>query len=476
MALVKLTQRSHSFRMTQEESSSTSPSKPDEGLRPDALDSEDGCNNSTAIAPTRPTMQSKGTAPQKSFNLQPSAGFCFQTERVSTPSGSKPYGDRIYVNVFHSKALKKEQCLLKDATLVGSFTTYSAVITTASFKRTMEDEKYLQVQMLKLINHINKVFPDAELNGHMKVVLSTKTGYLGNNIPSFSMILDMHDPSSEAEVVTAATLGLDDCGGSGSNELRGGRSREGSVDASSAGARSPQMRQLATLIQALGLQAHERELIQHFSSHMETSLSSRSVRPFSSSAFSPPAHTYSGNAASIASSAASPFGASFAKHSPPPPTLIGFIRKRGHVIPKWERRFAVLNQGFLAYYQDDLSHAPYGINLRGMLCLASYREDHSITETHLDQINELAVDEASSSGRQSPRPENTSLLTSNPLYTIHLKRIPTNLDDAVSSPLHLTLSRLLIHPLGLRLGLCIGGKTFARAAAQARRRRRAALG
>lgn len=63
---------------------------------------------------------------------------------------------------------------------------------------------------------------------------------------------------------------------------------------------------------------------------------------------------------------------------PGPPKMTGWLKKRGHVVMNWKTRYFVLNNGFLSYYVDALDRPPYGKNLKGGLCLAGFRDLHSI--------------------------------------------------------------------------------------------------
>lgn len=58
----------------------------------------------------------------------------------------------------------------------------------------------------------------------------------------------------------------------------------------------------------------------------------------------------------------------------PPPKMVGWLQKRGHVIKNWKTRYFVLNQGFVAYYTDASDKPPFGEGAKGILCLAGYRD------------------------------------------------------------------------------------------------------
>jgi hypothetical protein len=70
-----------------------------------------------------------------------------------------------------------------------------------------------------------------------------------------------------------------------------------------------------------------------------------------------------------------------------PPKMIGWLRKRGHVVPNWKTRYFVLDNGFLTYYVDKLDLPPYGKTMKGQLCLAGYREA-TVIDQNTGKINQ----------------------------------------------------------------------------------------
>jgi hypothetical protein len=69
-----------------------------------------------------------------------------------------------------------------------------------------------------------------------------------------------------------------------------------------------------------------------------------------------------------------------------PPKMIGWMRKRGHLVPNWKTRNFVLDNGFLTYYVDKLDLPPYGKTMKGQLCLAGYREA-TVIDSNTGKIN-----------------------------------------------------------------------------------------
>lgn len=59
---------------------------------------------------------------------------------------------------------------------------------------------------------------------------------------------------------------------------------------------------------------------------------------------------------------------------PVPRRLTGWMKKQGHVAKNWKSRFFVLDHGFLTYYVDQQEKPPYGVDKKGQLCLAGYRD------------------------------------------------------------------------------------------------------
>jgi hypothetical protein len=73
-----------------------------------------------------------------------------------------------------------------------------------------------------------------------------------------------------------------------------------------------------------------------------------------------------------------------------PPKMIGWLRKRGHVVPNWKTRYFVLDNGFLTYYVDKLDLPPYGKTMKGQLCLAGYREA-TVIDQNTGKINQEKI-------------------------------------------------------------------------------------
>ena len=58
---------------------------------------------------------------------------------------------------------------------------------------------------------------------------------------------------------------------------------------------------------------------------------------------------------------------------PGPPKMVGWLRKQGHIIRNWKKRYFVLNNGFLTYYVDKSDSPPFGIDAKGQVCLAGFK-------------------------------------------------------------------------------------------------------
>lgn len=61
-------------------------------------------------------------------------------------------------------------------------------------------------------------------------------------------------------------------------------------------------------------------------------------------------------------------------HLPAPKRLTGWMKKQGHIAKNWKTRFFVLDHGFLTYYVDQQEKPPFGVDKKGQLCLAGYRD------------------------------------------------------------------------------------------------------
>jgi hypothetical protein len=46
-------------------------------------------------------------------------------------------------------------------------------------------------------------------------------------------------------------------------------------------------------------------------------------------------------------------------------TTKGWLSKEGHFIKNWKKRYFVLNQGYLRYYERAIDEPPYGVSLKG---------------------------------------------------------------------------------------------------------------
>jgi hypothetical protein len=52
-----------------------------------------------------------------------------------------------------------------------------------------------------------------------------------------------------------------------------------------------------------------------------------------------------------------------------PRMKMGYIRKQGHKRKNWKKRFFVLDNGVLTYYEKDSKEVPYGRNMKGFVSL-----------------------------------------------------------------------------------------------------------
>jgi hypothetical protein len=50
---------------------------------------------------------------------------------------------------------------------------------------------------------------------------------------------------------------------------------------------------------------------------------------------------------------------------------MGWLRKQGHIVSNWKRRYFVLFEGKLTYYEDAAESPPYGSGLKGEFVLAN---------------------------------------------------------------------------------------------------------
>jgi hypothetical protein len=74
---------------------------------------------------------------------------------------------------------------------------------------------------------------------------------------------------------------------------------------------------------------------------------------------------------------------------PAPRRLTGWMKKQGHVAKNWKTRFFVLDHGFLTYYVDQQEKPPYGIDRKGQICLAGYREKSLMKDNYGDNNNNI---------------------------------------------------------------------------------------
>lgn len=51
----------------------------------------------------------------------------------------------------------------------------------------------------------------------------------------------------------------------------------------------------------------------------------------------------------------------------------GYIKKQGHVVRNWKRRYFVLRDGVLAYYESPDPFPPYGKKKKGEIVLKGYK-------------------------------------------------------------------------------------------------------
>jgi hypothetical protein len=135
-----------------------------------------------------------------------------------------------------------------------------------------------------------------------------------------------------------------------------------------------------------------------------------------------------------------------------PPKMLGWLRKRGHIVQSWKTRYMVLDNGFLSYYVDKSDTPPYGKNMKGQICLAGFREVALLQEN--GKLDENKV-KAFQSDRQSFIHESdtklqqgsggkrraSSMFTSEPMLRIHLKYVAGLLDEQVVEDIRLTVSK-----------------------------------
>eukprot|EP00981_Chlorochromonas_danica_P000602 scaffold138_cov178-Ochromonas_danica.AAC.8 len=218
------------------------------------------------------------------------------------------------------------------------------------------------------------------------------------------------------------------------------------------------LRQLISLIHCLGLQDYEAALTKHFHD-TPVDINDRQ------SLINPTPSKGGGDGVNIDSSTTIPLRPQSTKQiSAPPPVMVGYLRKRGHRFPyNWDRRYVVLNNGYLTTYRrptTDPNSSPYGIDMRGMLCLAGYRiGNKDMNEEHMDEINTRIVEEAearesinmTSAKTAAASITSTTIASKNkvvtfskeggyfyssPLYSIDLQLQPHSLDEKVEERLH----------------------------------------
>lgn len=133
-----------------------------------------------------------------------------------------------------------------------------------------------------------------------------------------------------------------------------------------------------------------------------------------------------------------------------PPKMVGWLRKRGHVVQNWKTRYFVLDNGFLTYYVDKLDLPPYGKTMKGQLCLAGYRdaaiiENGKINEEKQKEYEEQRLTFFSEGGNSKQAPQNrrksTGMFTSEPLLRIHLMFIKGIVNEGNVEDLRNTLSQ-----------------------------------
>jgi hypothetical protein len=128
-----------------------------------------------------------------------------------------------------------------------------------------------------------------------------------------------------------------------------------------------------------------------------------------------------------------------------PPKMVGWMRKRGHIVQSWKTRYFVLDNGFLTYYVDKLDVPPYGKTMKGQICLAGFRENSILLENgqvdpdkaaayQSDRASFLTENRALQQKRRS-----SGLFTSEPILRIHLKYVSGLLKDDAAEDIRLTV-------------------------------------
>lgn len=241
---------------------------------------------------------------------------------------------------------------------------------------------------------LNQLYKDARLDGKGVKLPIIKKGFVGDSIPFFSLESDLvswqalsfikataadgASPSSKAATATAATVATA-AGASPSSKVT-----MAANPVAGAG-------QGAATTAAVGGGASGASA----SAKATTTTESRSQPPAAAATAAAPATATSATATTSTGSAASvsttgDAAAATATATGPaaeekqiaaqiaelvaPRRLTGWMKKQGHVAKNWKTRFFVLDHGFLTYYVDQQEKPPFGVDKKGQVCLAGYRE------------------------------------------------------------------------------------------------------
>eukprot|EP01039_Chlorochromonas_danica_P007516 gene7516-8313_t len=250
--------------------------------------------------------------------------------------------EKIFINVYQTNEISEDGLILLPIVATEhkgiQCSVYPALLSAIYLTKSQQDLKFLEQLVLHLLVEVNRFNPACTLETASVKLPRIKRGFVGENQQYFSRDL----PVKKIVFSGKGTLQLD---------------RENDDDTVKKDERETASTPPAVLV--------------HDQKPPETSTVSNSVVAI------PPAIEEGTSVLGTVNTTtdvapASPF--QDVTLPTPPPKMVGWLQKRGHVIKNWKTRYFVLNQGFVAYYTDASDKPPFGEGAKGILCLAGYRD------------------------------------------------------------------------------------------------------
>lgn len=351
---------------------------------------------SRAESGARPEVQSQSSRKegwfQSSAGLHPEAVYVFKTTFFQ-PDGSQ---EKVFVNVYHHKKVPSEHCLVQNKTVVvdkrGENCFAYGIVIADDLRDKCLEEKYREWVSERVVELLNQLYKDARLDGKGVKLPIIKKGFVGDSVPYFSLESDLVSwqalsfikaaegastkapPAAPASTSAAAAVSANPVAGAGQGAATttsaGSGSGVAAVNGASAKAtesrsQSPVQKDAAAHPPAASTAAAPATTT---SSSTATTGSAASVSTKDASAAQDAAVAAAGSGADEKQVAAQ------IADIVAPRRLTGWMKKQGHVAKNWKTRFFVLDHGFLTYYVDQQEKPPFGVDKKGQVCLAGYRE------------------------------------------------------------------------------------------------------